>query len=959
MASVFISYSHKDEVWKDRLLPHLRMLEKAGKPITLWDDRKIDAGATWYNKIKEAMEQASVAVCLISADYLSSDFCVKEEIPFFLERRKNEGMVLIPVLIRPCAWKAIDWLKAIQMIPRDGQAVAVHFKENWDTPFAIVAEEILSAVEQRKAKVQTPPLVRWSPPEQVDISRLPVTGAELFGRHNELKLLDDAWDSAQTNVISFVAWGGVGKSTLINKWVEQMGADNYRGAQRVYAWSFYSQGTGERVTSADIFIAKALEWFGDPDPTQGSPWDKGQRLAELVRSKETLLLLDGMEPLQSPLKFERGKIKDPALAMLVTELAKENPGLCVITTREPVVDLADYSTTTHQIDLEQISPEAGRTLLRVGGVQGTDIELEKAARDFGPHALALNLLAAYIHEIPGHHISNASKIPDIDVPVDEGKHPRRVMEAFAERFGDSAEVNLLRILGLFSSPADKKEIGAVRAAPAIPNLTEHLQTIKDNEWHKLINRLRRVKLIATESSHRPDTLDAHPLVREHFGSQLQQKYPDAWREGNNRLYEYYKATAKKYPDTLEEMAPLYAAVMHGCRAERHQEALDDVYWERINRNQEFFSTDKLGALGTDLSAISGFFNTPWSQPVATLSEWWKGFLLNAAGFRLRSLGRLAEAVQPMQAALKTALYLEDWNNAARYASNLSGLYLTTGKVEQALNYAQQSVELADRSGDAFMKMITRAGLADAIHQSGQLTEAEALFREAEQLQKERQPEFTLLYSLSSFHYCTLLLSQNKYQDVQLRASQTIKIATENNWLLDIALDNLSLGNAHLIQSQREPYHPFTESQTHLNRAVDGLRQAGTQDYMPFGLLARAEYYRVTNSPTLAKRDLDEAFSIAKRCGMGLHLANCHLEYARLYVGMAEAQFAHPSTPLHPSSPLHPSTPLRMTGSEGREMTLEELKQQAREHLAIAKKKINEMGYHRRDREVEELERLIG
>ena len=105
--------------------------------------------------------------------------------------------------------------------------------------------------------------------------------------------------------------------------------------------------------------------------SSASPWDKGQRLAELVQSQKTLLLLDGMEPLQSYFEFEKGKIKDPALAVLVTELAKENPGLCVITTRENVLDLADYPETTQQIDLEQISPEAGRALLRVGGVQET------------------------------------------------------------------------------------------------------------------------------------------------------------------------------------------------------------------------------------------------------------------------------------------------------------------------------------------------------------------------------------------------------------------------------------------------------------------------------------------------------------------------------------------------------------------------------------------------------------
>ena len=49
-------------------------------------------------------------------------------------------MILLPVFIRPCAWKAIDWLKAIQLLPRDGKSVAVDFKDDWDTPFTLVAD---------------------------------------------------------------------------------------------------------------------------------------------------------------------------------------------------------------------------------------------------------------------------------------------------------------------------------------------------------------------------------------------------------------------------------------------------------------------------------------------------------------------------------------------------------------------------------------------------------------------------------------------------------------------------------------------------------------------------------------------------------------------------------------------------------------------------------------------------
>ena len=132
----------------------------------------------------------------------------------------------------------------------------------------------------------------------------------LFGHEEKLKQLDDAWNNQQINVLSLIAWGGVGKSALVNKWLSQMAADNYRGAERVFGWSFYSQGAAEgRQVSADQFIAAALEWFGDEDPTKGSPWDKGERLAELIKRQRTLLILDELEPLQIRRRLRREESK--------------------------------------------------------------------------------------------------------------------------------------------------------------------------------------------------------------------------------------------------------------------------------------------------------------------------------------------------------------------------------------------------------------------------------------------------------------------------------------------------------------------------------------------------------------------------------------------------------------------------------------------------------------------------
>jgi tetratricopeptide (TPR) repeat protein len=800
--TVFISYSHKDEKWKNLLQPHLKLLEKSGS-ISIWDDRQIDVGGIWFNKIKEAMGRSAVAVCLISADYLASDFCIREEIPYLLQRREKEGMVILPVLIRPCFWKAFSWLKETQMLPRDGKSIVIDFERNCEVIFTEVAESIFNIVNN--PGYQPPrPVPLWSPPEKIDINHLPMTGDELFGRQKELEMLDKAWVSESTYIISLVAWGGVGKSTLVNKWLESMKAENYRGAQRVFAWTFHSQGSGEKVTSADIFFSEALSWFGDPDPVKGSPWDKGARLAQLIRKKKTLLVLDGLEPLQSPYEYERGKIKDPGMATLLWELARNNNGLCIITTREEVADLSLFTETTCKRDLEQISVEAGRALLRISGVQGTDAELEAATEEFGKHALALSLLGVYLRDIKGHHISNVSEIPDLDIPDEKGRHPRRMMAAFEKRFSEGAEVELLKILGLFDYPAEGGAIAALRAAPHIPNLTEHIVGLSEADWLLLLQRLREKKLIASQSKYEPDALDCHPLIREHFGEKLRNSSPEAWKEAHSRLYEYYKKSQpKEYPDTIEEMLPLYRAVAHGCGAGRYQEATQELFYGRIRRREEAFSINKLGAFGADLAAISGFFDMPWSQPAAGLREKWKAWVLNAAGFCLRALGRLKEAAQPFQASLDACIAQKDWKEAAIRASNLSELYLTIGDIAKALDHAKQSVEFADQSGDAFWKMASRTAPADALHQAGTMAEAEHLFQEAEEIQKKNQPEYPLLYSLQGFQYCDLLLGKGKYREVLSRAEQTLERGEREGWysLLSTALDHLSLGRAYLLQTQ--------------------------------------------------------------------------------------------------------------------------------------------------------------
>jgi hypothetical protein len=97
---------------------------------------------------------------------------------------------------------------------------------------------------------------------------------------------------------------------------------------------------------------------------------KGERLAKLTAHRRTLLVLDGLEPLQNPPGPQEGRVRDPSLQALLRELAAFNMGLCVITTRTPVVDIADHEgTSALRRDLEQLSNDAGAKLLRALGAR--------------------------------------------------------------------------------------------------------------------------------------------------------------------------------------------------------------------------------------------------------------------------------------------------------------------------------------------------------------------------------------------------------------------------------------------------------------------------------------------------------------------------------------------------------------------------------------------------------------
>ena len=122
--TIFISYSPQDQDWKNRIVSHLAALEKQGM-IDVWDDPRLGAGEDWYPATQKAIDSARIAILLISADYLTSQYLLKKEIPHLLEIRQQRGLSVIPVLVSQCLWQEVAWLRSIQIFPAGARPLSI------------------------------------------------------------------------------------------------------------------------------------------------------------------------------------------------------------------------------------------------------------------------------------------------------------------------------------------------------------------------------------------------------------------------------------------------------------------------------------------------------------------------------------------------------------------------------------------------------------------------------------------------------------------------------------------------------------------------------------------------------------------------------------------------------------------------------------------------------------------
>jgi tetratricopeptide (TPR) repeat protein len=272
---VFISYSRQDKKWLARLQVYLKPLEREGR-LERWDDTRIRAGAHWREEIERALAEAKVAVLLISANFLASDFIAENELPPLLAWAEEAGVEILPVIVSPSRFEKTESLAQFEAVNDPKRPLSTLPKPKRE-------EEWVRVVEVIEESLQGPPgpATAYSP----GLLAFPARNRFFTGRDS---LLSTLYDALEAGPIALTGLGGLGKSQAAIEYA-------YR-QETAYATRLWLRADSrESLISSCVTLAQALNL----------PQKAAQEEAEIVaavqrwlqRQSRWLLVLDNAEDL--------------------------------------------------------------------------------------------------------------------------------------------------------------------------------------------------------------------------------------------------------------------------------------------------------------------------------------------------------------------------------------------------------------------------------------------------------------------------------------------------------------------------------------------------------------------------------------------------------------------------------------------------------------------------------------
>ena len=703
------------------------------------------------------------------------------------------------------------------------------------------------------------------------------------GRKEYLKTITKWYKSPKVRIGGLIGWGGVGKSALVRKWYDELGANEIQ-PDGIFWWGFYRNAYLEQFLNALLRYVSGgqieLERIK-------STWEKMEWIKEYIHQGTYLIVLDGLEEMQ------KGEVSGEKYGMMIhrelTEFfhylvdAKKSEGLCLITTRYELKDINQWHTNGFEREkISDLSDNDSVEMLKVRKIQGNDKDLKEVAKRYKKHPLSLTSTAGYLNRYYDGEIKQAPDVEFVLGDEERFKDVNKLLGKYAERMSE-AERRFLNIFSLFRQEVTERDFyGVFRKRIESAMFNYAIVEMNELDFRDMINGLVDWRLISYDKMKK--TYTAHPLIKSYFESDFEERNKKLCHQ---RIYAYFGENAPEEADTLEEMQPLFEQVYHGCAAGLYDEVLDDVYWEKIHRGKEYFITQKIGAWETNLSLVRNFFpeGDLSLMPLVTKKSA-QSWLLNEAGLALKNIGKPEEAEEPIKRHNEIKKELKDWVNASGGYQNLADLQFRTGELESGLESAERAVDLAEKAKSDGDIVFSKAYLGWILYLLGKTKEAEKGFREADELNIKIDPDGERLYSQRGVQYADFLMSMERIDEAfeltRRNLEISINISKNPN---DISRCKRCLG---AIEREKGNYK---EAQNHLKKALEIGRKVGYPAIEIEALLESGRLGLDMGRYADAISNGDQALKICGRTGFRFYEPGGEIVLAKAYMGLKDFEKA--------------------------------------------------------------------
>jgi tetratricopeptide (TPR) repeat protein len=500
MKKIFLSYSHKDETFKDQFIIHLSGLKRSNL-IEIWDDRQVKIGEKWDEKIKQNLLDSDIVFFLISPDFLASEYINEVEIQQTITRHKNNEACIVPVFLRPCDF-ASSILAGFQGVPRDQKFISL-WSDHDSAYLQIVIElkKILSEFIPLKssksneiipiAKVKQSESTRCDTPPDIE---------KWVGREEELQILK----SENFKAIFITGFGGQGKSSLATKFV-------YDQADLYDSWDWRDFREEESLLKTKLF--QIIHRYSGTDTSILNLIDASfEEILELffstIGEKKILFVFDNID---SYIDYEKFIPLEGFRQLIFNALNRKHKSKFIFTCR-PFIKQADVGF--HQIGLKGLKFESTIELLdkyKIGIKSEKKLQFYQELHNLtNGHPLWLNLLGAQsvrgidkLEEFVS-HITTHTDFDEVDIS-------KILSDKIIGALWDTLNIKQKKLLRCLSELVRAEEVN---------NLFKIIENeLQWNQFNKSLQTLKLLNLIVTKSG-KSEEIELHPLVKSFVKSKF-------------------------------------------------------------------------------------------------------------------------------------------------------------------------------------------------------------------------------------------------------------------------------------------------------------------------------------------------------------------------------------------------------------------------------------------------------